>query len=572
VSIPPKQDGSESRAEPVVATRQSCLPRVIAVILVIASGGLGVWNFVVHSPFAETNARPAFAAEISSPHAMVHPYSVNTFLSQEVEPWKREKTVEMISLAGIGWIKEGFPWSELEPARGSHWDPKFQQDSWKKYDEIVDLAEEYGIRIIARLDHTPEWAREEGTDHHTPPADVEDFGRFVETFVDRYSGRVQYIQIWNEPNLSREWGGDIDPEGYFELLREAYTRAKAADPDVVVLSAPMAMTNERSDRAIPEFEYWSALYELGAGDYFDIMTATGYGIDQPPEEPPAGDMINLRRIERLRVIKEAYGDDNKPVWLTEYGWNASPPEIPEERLDWGRVTDQEQAEWTSRGITWMTEHWDWFGVSSIWYFRQVGVIPPDAPEYYFAMVDLEFTPRPVYLSVKNDARERRMALPGTYGPLEGPVRYRGTWARFDDPDAPFGQSIVASDTGAELRIEFSGTEVSLNTSTLADTHGRIYVELNGEPVNDKYLPDSVDGRSYIELDNVGRGGSEIPIINGYGTDRPQESHELVISLDQNSQLAVSAGNVGYTRSYVQFSLFAMVVILGFALAGWLFRR
>jgi polysaccharide biosynthesis protein PslG len=463
--------------------------------LLVASISLGTWNMLTRSPIAETATRPAVAAEVNSPHSMVHPYSVNTFLSQEVEPWKREKTVEMIALAGIGWIKEGFQWSEIEPAQGSYWDPKYQQDSWKKYDEIVDLAERYGIRVIARLDHTPDWAREEGTDHHTPPSDVEDFGRFVETFVERYSGRVQYIQIWNEPNLSREWGGDIDPEGYFELLREAYTRAKSADPNVIVLSAPMAMTNERSERAMPEFEYWEALYELGAGEYFDVITATGYGIDQPPERAPEDDTINLRRIERLREIMERYGDSDKALWLTEYGWNASPETIPVERLDWGSVSDEEQAEWTSRGITWMSENWEWFGLSSIWYFRQVGLIPPDAPEYYFAMVDLEFTPRQVYLAIKNDALEQRVALPGKYGPLEAPFQQRGMWSRFDDAASPFGQSMSASEPDASLTIEFFGTGVWIETSDLVDSSGRLYLELNGQPTSGAHFDIDGDGQS-----------------------------------------------------------------------------
>src|SRR5699024_2753942 len=136
------------------------------------------------------------------------------------------------------------------------WDPKFQQDAWKKYDDIIDLAETYGIRIIARLDHTPGWAQANEDDPHAPPENVEDYGSFVEAFVERYKGRVQYIQIWNEPNLAREWGGEVDPEGYLALLHETYQRAKAVDPNIVVLSAPMAMTTERSERAMPDLEYW----------------------------------------------------------------------------------------------------------------------------------------------------------------------------------------------------------------------------------------------------------------------------------------------------------------------------
>jgi hypothetical protein len=36
------------------------------------------------------------------------------------------------------------------------------------------------------------------------------------------------------------------------------------------------------------------------------------------------------------------------------------------------------------------------GVINIWYFRQVGDVPRDRPAYYFALVDPEFNPRPVY--------------------------------------------------------------------------------------------------------------------------------------------------------------------------------
>jgi polysaccharide biosynthesis protein PslG len=122
----------------------------------------------------------------------------------------------------------------------------------------VDLAEGYGVRIIARLDHTPAWARPPGSTPGTPPSDPNDYAKFVAEFVRHYRGRVQYVQIWNEPNLAVEWGGQIDPDGYFRLLQAAYARAKEVDPNVVILSAPMAMTNEHSDHAIPEFDYWGS--------------------------------------------------------------------------------------------------------------------------------------------------------------------------------------------------------------------------------------------------------------------------------------------------------------------------
>lgn len=103
------------------------------------------------------------------PYADVNPYGANTFLSKEVEDWKREKTVQMMADAGLGWMKQQFPWSEIEPKPGRFWDDKYNQNSWDKYDRIVALAEKYGIRVIARLDNTPDWARDAGTNTATPP-------------------------------------------------------------------------------------------------------------------------------------------------------------------------------------------------------------------------------------------------------------------------------------------------------------------------------------------------------------------------------------------------------------------
>jgi len=70
----------------------------------------------------------------------VNPYGANFFLAREVEPWKRELTVEMAQEAGLGWAKQQFSWAEIEPLRkGEFVDPVSGQSSWGKFDQIVDL-------------------------------------------------------------------------------------------------------------------------------------------------------------------------------------------------------------------------------------------------------------------------------------------------------------------------------------------------------------------------------------------------------------------------------------------------
>ena len=123
-------------------------------------------------------------------------------------------------------------------------------------------------------------------------------------------------------------------------------------------------------------------------------------MDKPPADPPSRTTLNFRRVELLRQVMEKHGDASKAVWFNEFAWNASPKEMPREELLWQRVTEQQQAEWTVEGLQRARRDWPWAGVFCTWYFRQVGDISPSKSEYYFRLVDPDFTPRPVYNAIK----------------------------------------------------------------------------------------------------------------------------------------------------------------------------
>ena len=80
--------------------------------------------------------------------------------------------------------------------------------------------------------------------------------------------------------------------------------------------------------------------------------------------------------------------------------------MPADELRWQRVTEKQQADWTVEGVQRARRDWPWAGVFCTWYFRQVGDIPPAKSEYYFRLVDPDFTPRPVYTAVKQAATKK----------------------------------------------------------------------------------------------------------------------------------------------------------------------
>jgi hypothetical protein len=479
------------------------------------------------------------------PNTDLNPFGANFFLDREVEEWKLRKTLQMARDAGLGWVKQQFPWEQIEPVeKGRYYDERIRQSSWAKYDRIVDLCEEYGLQIIARLDRPPSWTRQDNTYKERPPDDFSDYGDFVYTFVDRYRGRVSYIQIWNEPNIFPEWGNrPVDPADYVELLRIAYQRAKEADPNVHVLSAPLAITMGQPHpepgkwTSMNEIQFLEEMYQAGAKDYFDILSANAFGLGSPPDDPPDPQVLNFQRVLFLREVMERYGDSDKAVWFNEYGWNASPEDFPEEQLVWQRVGEEEQAEFTVQGIEHALANWPWAGVFNIWYFRQVGNISPDRSDYYFRMVDVDFTPRLVYHAVREATEELLGPVgPGYYQETNPAVIREGEWRQTVEPQAS-GQAMILSETGgSSISLDFVGENVDM-IAWQGPQGGRLAVTLDGHAANG--LPQNGDGHSYVDLFSpVTRWQQSIPLV--YQVEDGE--HTLQLQVLERGNLA-SEGNV-----------------------------
>jgi len=316
--------------------------------------------------------------------------------------WWRPETADrdlgLMADAGFGWVKQWFAWQDIEGGGPGVYD-------WSISDRVVDQVEQHGLKLLVRLSPSDKafWAGD-------PPENADDFARFAGDLAARYRGRIQAYQIWNEPNLSREWGGKpVDPAGYAMLLKKTYTAIKAVDPNAIVITAGMAPTTADQTDAMYDVKFYNQLYKAMGGNsdgYFDMLGIHAAGYALPPETDPADVASNpkyynndpspadrlrvysFRHAEDIRKLMESYGDGDKKIAILEFGWTwDNRPDSPYYWHGGGAGIDPfVQGDYLVRAYQWAEQNWPWVGVMSLIYMPDPGWTPQDE-QFYWSIMD-----------------------------------------------------------------------------------------------------------------------------------------------------------------------------------------
>ncbi|NQT19210.1 MAG: PKD domain-containing protein [Planctomycetes bacterium] len=182
-------------------------------------------------------------------------------------------------------------------------------------DKIIDPLNARGFRAYLLPAYFPNWMKEDGV----WKAEWADIDARIDWFAD-YIGRlagycktkgIRHYEVWNEPNLGHFWGwGELK---YCELLGKAYTAAKAADPNCVVISGGMpgipGAFNSTIGQQLIDGPYANS-YDILAGHYY--RTWGGYS----PEHPTQNMFDGIKEAAARASIT------GKPTWDTEsdYGY------------------------------------------------------------------------------------------------------------------------------------------------------------------------------------------------------------------------------------------------------------
>jgi uncharacterized protein YraI len=334
--------------------------------------------------------------------------------------WRPEiadRDLRLMQEAGFNWVKQAFAWETIEGAGKGQFD-------WSVADRVVTHANNANLKLLARLSSDPEltnfWAGH-------PPGNADDFADFAYALASRYNcsaeavGCIQAFQVWNEPNLAREWGGNPpDPAGYAEFLRKAYAAIKRGNPNAIVISAGMAPTGDNNNIAMPDDVFYEGMYQAMGGNsdgYFDMLGVHGAGFAAPPDLDPAVAASDqryggyrffaFRHVEDIRAIMERYGDSDKKIVLLEFGWTYDPvnPSYKWHGADAG-ITDMVQAEYLKGAYEWAAAHWQpWIGLMSLLTMPNLDWLddgnPQDEEQYWWAILEPsqidELKLRPAYV-------------------------------------------------------------------------------------------------------------------------------------------------------------------------------
>ena len=353
------------------------------------------WNF-----FRETD--PFHANAITDPPFASLTYGIHTFLW-----WDGGETglhLDWVRLMSYSHVKQTFAWRDLEPEQDV-WD-------WEQADRILDEVQRRDLKLIARLGQVPDWAQPESyqnterdDSHDVPAEDMADWRDYCFTVAERYKGRIVAYQIWNEPNLSREWGNQRpDPAGYVDLLRVCSEAIREADLSAILISAGLAPTGTYGDLALPDDVYLDGMYRHGFQQYIDVVGvhATGYA---PPEYGPddaerdgKGRWFTFRRIEDLRKIMISYEDSARQMAIMEFGYTT---DTVNPDYAWYGVTEDEQADMLKRAYEYAIDHWrPWVGLMTLIYMPSPGWVPEDE-EYWWAITTPDQGHRPAFFTLAN---------------------------------------------------------------------------------------------------------------------------------------------------------------------------
>lgn len=193
-----------------------------------------------------------------------------------------EKAYDKVAELGVKWIRIQSGWARTEVRKGEY------EFGW--LDTIVDNLLCRGLRPWMCLCYGnglyDEFAAKVFGAVGCPPIQNEEqkqaWQKYVTALVCHYRGKINWYEVWNEPDGKWCWKHGVNGAEYGELVNLTAKAIRAADPEAKVIGGAICGQ---------DLQWVHEMLETGAGKNIDALSYHGYFPDEQ------------RAIERLRSVK-----------------------------------------------------------------------------------------------------------------------------------------------------------------------------------------------------------------------------------------------------------------------------
>lgn len=236
-------------------------------------------------------------------------------------PWPNQQfTTQRLLASNVGW-------ANLETSPGVY--------DWKWLDKWVAQAQEHNVTLIYVFNDVPQFYSSKPGDSTCtytnlglgacdPPDDLNadgtgsdaHFKSFVNAIVSHVGNKIQYWEIWNEPNQAVQWTPTNAKLPYSQLIRlEADARAiiKAANSSAqIVTPSPIGYPNGAPD-------WMDGYLAAGGGANADVIAFHSYVNHRIWGQYPIAENV-VPLIQSVKAVMAKHNQQSKPLWITESGW------------------------------------------------------------------------------------------------------------------------------------------------------------------------------------------------------------------------------------------------------------
>ncbi len=185
-----------------------------------------------------------------------------------------------------------------------------------KWQETLNKMRRLHLIPVLRLATKPE-----GNNWEKPTdSDIDEWVSFLAKL--NWVTKNRYVVIFNEPNHAKEWGGEMDPEGYATYLKEFSKKLKAKSPDFFVLPAGLDASAPNSSETMEEERFISRMVakETDIFEHIDGWSSHSYpnpGFAGSPLDRGKG---TVGTFLWEKSLLSQFTQKDLPTFILETGW------------------------------------------------------------------------------------------------------------------------------------------------------------------------------------------------------------------------------------------------------------